>query len=62
MPEYNRQWLLKRRPFGMVTTDDFEYCESDLPVPDLNAGQMLVKNLYLSFDPAMRGWMDDLPS
>jgi NADPH-dependent curcumin reductase CurA len=28
----------------------------------LNQGEILVRNLYLSFDPAMRGWMDDEPS
>ncbi|MGI9275365.1 MAG: hypothetical protein ACR2PT_11050 [Endozoicomonas sp.] len=62
MSEYNRQWLLKQRPLGMVSADDFEYRQAELPVPDLDAGQLLVKNLYLSFDPAMRGWMDDEPS
>ncbi|MEH6584579.1 MAG: NADP-dependent oxidoreductase [Halioglobus sp.] len=62
MSQINRQWLLKRRPQGMVSLEDFEYRETPLPVPDLAAGELLVKNLYLSFDPAMRGWMDDAPS
>lgn len=62
MTQINRQWLLKRRPRGMVSVEDFEYCEAPMPVPDTAAGEILVKNLFLSFDPAMRGWMDDVPS
>jgi NADPH-dependent curcumin reductase CurA len=62
MTSTNRQWILKKRPKGMVKKSDFEFVESELPVADLKAGEILVKNLYLSFDPAMRGWMDDKPS
>ena len=62
MSNINRQWLLKQRPQGQVSKADFEYCESPIPTADLGAGEILVKNLYLSFDPAMRGWMDDEPS
>lgn len=58
----NRQWLLRSRPQGMVNVDNFEYREALLPVPDLAAGEILVKVLCFSFDPAMRGWMDDVPS
>jgi len=58
----NRQWLLRRRPRGMVSVDDFEYRETPVPEPDLAAGEILVRNLYLGFDPAMRGWMDDARS
>ena len=62
MDGINRQWLLKKRPTGMVTLDDFAYKEAAIPRVNLNAGELLVKNLYFSFDPAMRGWMDDKPS
>jgi NADPH-dependent curcumin reductase CurA len=58
----NRQWLLKRRPTGMVSEEDFEYREAPMPEPDLAAGEILVRNLYLGFDPAMRGWMNDARS
>lgn len=34
----------------------------DRPVPEPAGGEVLVKTLYLSIDPAMRGWMDDRPS
>jgi hypothetical protein len=56
----NRQWLLAKRPVGMVGEADFEFREGPAPVP--GAGDILVRNLYLSFDPAMRGWMEDRPS
>ena len=58
----NRQWLLSQRPQGMVSEDNFTLVSSEMPVPDLAAGEVLIKNLMLSFDPAMRGWMDDKPS
>lgn len=58
----NRQWLLKQRPQGMVSLEDFNRVETDIPTANLTAGEVLIKNLYLSFDPAMRGWMDDEPS
>ena len=56
----NRQWLLASRPEGMVTPSDFELRESS--VPEVADGQFLVRNLYLSLDPAMRTWMTDRPS
>src|SRR5258705_3468345 len=56
----NRQWLLAVRPVGMVSPANFEFREVPAPVP--GPGQILVKNLFLSFDPAMRGWMEDRPS
>ena len=56
----NRQWLLARRPFGMVSEENFEYREA--PIPDVGDGEVLVRNLYLSFDPTQRGWMEDRES
>jgi NADPH-dependent curcumin reductase CurA len=58
----NRQWVLKQRPTGMVGPEHFELIESDLPEPNLAAGEVLVKTLCLGFDPAMRGWLIDEPS
>ena len=60
MTQMNGQWRLARRPEGMVKTSDFEFVEE--PVPALADGQLLVRNLYLAFEPAMRGWLDDVPS
>jgi NADPH-dependent curcumin reductase CurA len=56
----NRQWLLKSRPSGMVEPSNFELHESSVPEPGDN--QFLVRNLYLSLDPAMRTWMVDARS
>ncbi len=56
----NRQWLLAKRPFGVVTEENFEYREE--PIPQPGPGQVLLRNLYLSFDPTQRGWMEDRES
>ena len=56
----NRQWLLARRPDGMVGEHNFEFRES--PIPEIEDGEYLVRILYISFDPAMRGWMEDRES
>jgi NADPH-dependent curcumin reductase len=56
----NRQLLLSKRPVGEPTTDDFEVGEEELPKP--GDGEVLVKVLQISLDPAMRGWMSDAPS
>jgi NADPH-dependent curcumin reductase CurA len=55
----NRQWLLAARPHGMVGPQNFEYAET--AIPTVASGQILVKNLYLSFDPTQRNWMVDRP-
>ncbi|ARS26577.1 NADP-dependent oxidoreductase [Sphingomonas sp. KC8] len=57
----NRQWLLARRPSGMVRETDFQRVDVALPVANLPAGEILVRNVMLGFDPAQRGWMDDAP-
>lgn len=62
MTDSNRRWLLQRRPKGMVTQEDFCCVDSPMPQPDYDQGQILVRNLFLSFEPAMRGWLDDVPS
>ncbi|MGE8360479.1 NADP-dependent oxidoreductase [Pseudomonas sp.] len=56
----NRQFLLAQRPVGMPSRETFNYVES--PVGEPGPGQILVKNAYLSLDPAMRGWMNDAKS
>lgn len=56
----NRQWTLAKRPFGMVGLENFEYQETPIPTP--GDGEVLVRNLYLSFDPTQRGWMEDRES
>ncbi|MEI7705692.1 MAG: NADP-dependent oxidoreductase [Deltaproteobacteria bacterium] len=51
----NRQWLLARRPQGLVSAEDFRLVET--PAPVAGDGELLVRNLYLSVDPTQRGWM-----
>ena len=48
----NRQWLLANRPHGLVGDANFEYTETNIPEPA--DGEVLVRNLYLSFDPTQR--------
>ena len=53
MENTNRQVLLKRRPTGMPSVADFEIVEA--PTPDPGDGEVLVRGIYLSLDPYMRG-------
>jgi NADPH-dependent curcumin reductase CurA len=57
---HNRRVLLTSRPKGSPTPDNFRLDEADVPVP--GDGQVLLRNLYLSLDPYMRGRMSDAPS
>ena len=56
----NRKWTLAKRPVGMVGEHNFAFAEEE--VRDIEEGEFLIKNLYLSFDPAQRGWMEDRKS
>lgn len=51
----NHQWCLAARPVGMIKESDFQWAEEAVPPPGDN--QVLVRNLYLSLDPANRGWV-----
>ena len=53
----NKQIKLAARPIGLPKRSDWEITISE--VPELNEGEFLVKVLYLSLDPAMRGWMNE---
>ncbi len=53
----NHQFRLARRPVGMVQRSDFDYVEA--PPAEPGDGEVLVKILYISLDPAMRGWMNE---
>src|SRR5262245_15352228 len=56
----NLEVRLASRPTGWVTEDNFAIVESELPA--VGEGQLLVKNLWLSLDPYMRGRMNDIKS
>ena len=55
----NKKWILKERPSGLVKDSDFELVNEVLP--KINEGEILLENLYLSFDPTQRGWLNDIP-
>jgi NADPH-dependent curcumin reductase CurA len=57
----NKQVLLASRPVGWVKESDFQIVETELAGPTVE-GQLLLKNLYLSLDPYMRGRMNDSKS
>lgn len=52
----NRQVVLKSRPLGIPQAEHFEIRTA--AVPELKDGEALVRNLFLSVDPAMRGWVN----
>ena len=56
----NKQILLASRPQGAVTTENFRIVEA--PVGKPGAGEVLVRNEWLSLDPYMRGRMSDAKS
>ena len=53
----NRQYRLAARPQGLPQASDFQVVDSAIATP--GEGEILVKNLYISLDPAMRGWMNE---
>lgn len=56
MSRINRQILLASRPRGEPTEENFQRVEAN--VPELRSGEMLVRSIYLSLDPYMRGRMN----
>jgi NADPH-dependent curcumin reductase CurA len=57
MPLINHQFRLAARPTGLPQRSDWNYTEE--PVRDPGPGEVVVQNLYISLDPAMRGWMNE---
>jgi len=60
MSTMNKQILLAARPVGFPKESDFNLVESPVPTP--GEGQILVRSIYLSVDPYMRGRMNDVKS
>lgn len=52
----NRRVVLAARPIGIPQAEHFAF--DTVAVPELGDGQILVRNRYLSVDPAMRGWVN----
>src|SRR5215472_2338097 len=53
----NHQFLLAARPVGLPKATDWTL--NSEPVRDIADGEIVVQNIYLSLDPAMRGWMNE---
>jgi len=60
MAEMSRRIVLAHRPQGEATADCFRL--ETVPAPQAKAGEVLLRTLYLSLDPYMRGRMSDAPS
>src|ERR1700732_106313 len=60
MSNTNHKFELAARPVGLPKRSDWTYKEE--PVRDPGDGELLVKILYISLDPAMRGWMNEVKS
>ena len=59
MPTTTRQWLLNGHPRGRGIEDgDFKLVETALPDP--GPGEMLIRIRWLGFDPAQKGWMENI--
>ena len=60
MPTRSREVRLARRPVGFPSDADFELATVTLPDPGV--GELLIRNLWMSVDPYMRGRMNDAKS
>ncbi|MFA4928525.1 MAG: NADP-dependent oxidoreductase [Patulibacter sp.] len=60
MTQTSREIHLVDRPVGVPTLDALRLVETEIPEP--GDGEILVRNHWMSVDPAMRGRMDDRPS
>lgn len=60
MTQKNVRIELASRPVGMPTAENFRLVETE--IPEVGEGQLLLRTLYLSVDPYMRGRMNDVKS
>ena len=60
MSESNRRYLLRQRPSGRVDESTFDLVTE--PVPEIGAGEALIRTEYISVDPTNRGWLNDTPT
>jgi NADPH-dependent curcumin reductase CurA len=58
---FNRRWVLASRPkHAALEPDTFKLEQA--PIPEIGEGEFLVRNLVLSFDPALRGQINNVKS
>jgi hypothetical protein len=58
--KFTKKFILKSRPSGEVSGDNFELIDEN--VPDLTPGALLIRTHYLSVDPYMRNRMNNVES
>jgi len=56
----NKKMILVNRPIGIPDESTWNLEEEN--IPELTHGQILIKQKYISLDPAMRGWMNNTKS
>ena len=56
----NTQVLLASRPEGLPDDSTWNIVQNE--IPELEDGQLLIRTIYVSLDPAMRGWIRDVRS
>jgi NADPH-dependent curcumin reductase len=56
----NKQIIFKNRPQGIPDKNTWQFEEN--PIEELQEGEILIQQHYISLDPAMRGWMNDTKS
>lgn len=56
----NKQLLFIKRPEGEADPSTWSLVTN--PIPEIKEGEILIKQHYISLDPAMRGWMNDAKS
>ncbi len=56
----NEKLVLAKRPMGLPAADTWDLQSEE--VSEIEEGQILVAQKYISLDPAMRGWINDRPS
>ena len=55
----NKKFTLAGRPIGRpISDDDFDYKEEELR--DLNDRELLLENMVIEFQPAQKGWMENI--
>ena len=56
----NKKQIFTKRPVGLPDASIWKLVEE--AIPSIEEGEVLIKTHYISLDPAMRGWMNDVKS
>jgi NADPH-dependent curcumin reductase CurA len=60
VPDSNRRFILRSRPVGRISADTFELVKE--AIPEIQAGEALVRTQWISLDPTNRGWIREEPT